>query len=245
MKELSENIRASAKVLDLHVGKRLKQRREKLSLGQADLGDMIGISYQQVQKYERGDNKIPASRLYQISQVLRVSTDYFYEGVDFSNGDSNPKLKNHLCVERTKPLNILLVEDNPTDEMLTRNALSECNAETKIYAVHDGAQALDFLKNRSNTDVFFEPDIVLLDLNIPKVMGLDIVKEMKRDRNLQDIPVIVLTNSTNPEDMSRSYKSNVSGFVCKSFDVKEFNRKINLIVEYWASVAVLPSMQEA
>jgi len=227
--------------LDSHVGRRLKQRREKLGLSQTELSNLLDISYQQVQKYERGENKIPAGRLYQLANALKVTPDYFFEGAKLSS--DGPQRKKYLQLERERPLNILIVEDNPVDEMLTRDAITASGLEAKIFVVHDGGQAMDYLKNQDSLDYSDRTDIVLLDINIPKRNGLEVLKEVKRDRTIQHIPIIMLTNSINPEDMEASYKQNASGYVSKSFNVAEFNDKIALIVGYWSKVAVLPSMQ--
>jgi len=227
--------------LDCYVGKRLKFRREKLGFSQTELSDLLDISYQQVQKYERGENKIPAGRLYQLANALKVTPDYFFEGAKLSNPE--PEKKKYLQLERQRPLNVLVVEDHPVDEMLTRDAIATSSLEASIFVVHDGAQALEYLKNQDSLNYQQRPDIVLLDINIPKRNGLEVLREVRRDRTIQHLPVIMLTNSINPEDMEASYKQNASGFVSKSFNVAEFNEKIALIVDYWSKVAVLPSMQ--
>lgn len=227
--------------LDYHVGKRVKARREKLGLNQAELGDMIGVSYQQIQKYERGENKIPAGRLYQIANFLNVNTDYFFQGIKFSE-DKDSK-KGYLNIVRKNNLNILLVEDNPADEMLTMEALSHAKCKNNVFVVHDGFQAMQYLRKHGEYSDVESPDIIILDLNIPRKSGLEVLKDIRRDRDFLGVPIVILTNSISPKDLDESYKYNISGYVSKSFDIDEFNRKIDLIVSYWTNVAILPSMQ--
>jgi len=227
--------------IDVYVGERLRQRRKALGLSQGDLGEMVDLSLQQIQKYEQGTNRIAASKLYEFSQVLRVPITYFYDGVDNAAISDNTG-SNIISFKRKRPLAILLVEDNAADEVLTRMALEECTVASEIFAVHDGAEALQFLRNKKKANTFPRQDVILLDLNIPKVDGMAVLKEIKRDREVDDIPVIVLTNSISRQEMLDAYKKGASGFMTKSFNVEEFNKNISLLVEYWSSVLVLPSM---
>ncbi len=227
--------------LDVQIGKQLRKRREKLSFSQTDLANILKISYQQIQKYEKGDNKIPAGRLFQFAKLLKVTPDYFFEGIVLKKDEVQEK--KYLQLERSQSLNILLVEDNPVDEMLTLDAIKTSKSDSNIVLLHDGVQAIEYLKNLEDLAVKKRPDIILLDINIPKRNGLEVLKEIKRDRRVKHIPVIILTNSINPKDMQLSYQYNACGFVNKSFNIDDFNRKIALIIDYWASVAILPSMQ--
>lgn len=228
--------------IDLYVGERLRERRKHLGLSQSALGKMVGLSLQQIQKYEQGVNRIAASKLYEFSQAIGVPINYFYDGVENIQDGKEEEHNGQISFIRKKPLAILLIEDNAADEVLTRKALEECEDENVVYSVHDGAEALQFMRNKKNINVFPRPDVVILDLNIPKLDGMSVLREIKRDRELQDIPVIILTNSINREEMLDAYRNQASGFICKSFDVKEFYRTINSLVKYWATVTILPSM---
>ena len=227
--------------IDLHVGQRLKKRRERLGLKQNGLAKQLNVSYQQIQKYEKGENKIPAGRLYQIAQILRVDIDHFFIGLEKEDASSTLKF---LCTERTTPLNILLVEDDSIDQMLTRNALEACDFDNRVYIIHDGEAALDFLRHRVNED-FPRPDIILLDLNIPRRDGFYVLRELNRDKELKDIPTIVLTNSNDPEHMYRGYQHNISGYVAKTHNIENYYRNIAVLVEYWSAISILPSMQNS
>jgi chemotaxis family two-component system response regulator Rcp1 len=229
--------------LDVQIGRQLRKRREKLSFSQTELAKILKVSYQQIQKYEKGDNKIPAGRLFQFAKALKVTPDYFFEGVVLKQDKIEDK--KYLQLERKQSLNILLIEDNPVDEMLTLDAIKTSKSDTNIMLLHDGVQSIEYLKNIENLSLKERPDIILLDINIPKRNGIEVLKEIKRDRRTKHIPVIILTNSINTQDMQISYQYNACGFVSKSFNVDEYNRKIALIIDYWANVAILPSMQAA
>lgn len=229
--------------INVYVGQRLRQRRKQLNLSQEGLAQMLDISSQQIHKYESGLNRISASMLFTCSKLLHVPITYFYEGLHLNNNKTSAQTVHHLCCERSVPLSILMVEDNPVDEMLVRYALEKCNYETTLLTIHDGTEALQFLRGKKDFGSFARPDIILLDLGIPKRNGIEILKEIKHDRDLLDIPVIVLTNSINPDDMFRSYRMGASGFISKSFDVNEFNKNIVALVDYWSKAMILPSMQ--
>ena len=179
--------------------------------------------------------------MFLLAKALKVTPDYFFDGANLLL--SEKKHKQYLQIERARPINILVVEDNPVDEMLTRDAITESKVDARVFVVHDGSQALKYLKKQEEMP-FLGTDIILLDINIPKRNGLEVLKEIKRDRTMQHIPVVILTNSINPDDMEDSYKLNASGYVSKSFKITEFNEKIALILDYWSKVAILPSMQD-
>ncbi len=229
--------------VDAYVGNRLRQLRKKHMLSQARLASMVGLSHQQIQQYEIGANRVAASTLYDFSNILNVPVAYFYEGyVPSRCAEPHEEVVRAISMKRTSPLAILLIEDDAADEVLARNALESCRLETRVHAVHDGIEALEFLRNKRHINSFPRPDLVLLDLNIPKMDGYSVLKEIKNDREVRDIPVVVLTNSINLQEMLDAYRAGASGFYVKSFDVEEFNHYIDVLVQYWSTVA-LPSMQ--
>lgn len=236
-----EKIKKISNELDFYVGRKLKARREKLGLNQADLAELIGVSYQQIQKYERGENKIAAGRLFQIADVLKVSTDFFFQGNNFFVEKESEN--NFLNIKRTKPLNILLVEDNPVDEMLSMEAFKQADFPVNIFVVHDGNQVIQYLRKTGEFESAQSPDLVVLDVNISKRSGCEVLKEIRRDRTLNGMPVIILTNSISPKDFTDLYQYNISGYISKTFDAEEFYKKVNSIVNYWHDTVVLPSMQ--
>ncbi|MCP5361372.1 MAG: response regulator [Hyphomicrobiales bacterium] len=226
--------------VDVYVGNRLRALRKKHKLSQAALAGMVGLSHQQIQQYEIGANRVAASMLYEFSRIMNAPISYFYEGFSEELLTENQEKADTLSMRRTAPLNILLVEDDAADEVLLRTALESCSHASNVYAVHDGAEALDFLRSKQHAHIFPSPDIVIMDYNIPKINGFSLLKELKQDRQLQHIPVVMFTNSLDPQVMRDAYQAHVSGFFLKSFDIEEFNRYIEVLVDYWHTT-ILPT----
>lgn len=229
--------------VDVFVGQKLKDYRCKLGWTLHDLGEKLEVSYQQIHKYEQGQTKIPASSLYRLSKIFSASPNCFFEGF---NPDENMDLlksdSDTINIQDTKKMNILLIEDNSSDEFLFRKALEESEHPHNLYTLHDGEQALDFLRRKRILAGFPRPDIIILDLNLPKMNGHSILRAIKQDRGIQDIPVIILTSSLSKKDMISVYRNHASGYICKSFDFKTFKKNILIALHYWAQVVVLPHL---
>lgn len=130
---------------------------------------------------------------------------------------------------------ILLVEDNAGDVRLTREALREADVSVELTAVPDGEQALAFLRDGAQ-----RPDLVLLDLNLPKKNGLEVLEEVKGDPELRGIPVIMLTTSSSSRDIAACYDRGVNCYVVKPLDLDDFTRLVRAINSFWFEVAELP-----
>lgn len=225
--------------IDNYIGSKIRNHRKKLGLSQVDLANLLNVSHQQIQKYEQGLTRISVSMLYEISRIMGVTPGFFYEGFQ---AHAVHTVQDIISPERPKSLHVLLVEDNASDEILARKALEACASDVAIsvHAVHDGAEALRLLRGQHMSTPVLMPDIILLDLNIPKKQGMEVLKEIKNDRELRHIPVIVLTHSINAAEMYETYKLYASGYIVKSFDIKRFNSDISKMVGYWATMVVLP-----
>ncbi len=131
---------------------------------------------------------------------------------------------------------ILLVEDNPEDAELTMLALKKENLANKVYLVEDGAEALDYIyaegeySDRESKD---RPKVILLDLKLPKIDGLEVLKKIKEDKSTRMIPVVVLTSSREEEDMVKSYNYGVNSYIVKPVDFEKFMRSISDLGLYW------------
>jgi CheY-like chemotaxis protein len=139
--------------------------------------------------------------------------------------------------------NILLVEDNEDDVEITRMALSEAKLNQTLHVCIDGEEALDFLYNRNKfscKDNNPRPDLILLDINMPKVNGLEVLKIVKQDDKLKHIPVIMLTTSQKDEDIIASYDSHANSFIQKPVDYDRFVEVIKGINAYWSSAIIPP-----
>jgi CheY-like chemotaxis protein len=133
---------------------------------------------------------------------------------------------------------ILMVEDDPKDVELTLTALEEYNLANEVIVTHDGAQALDYLycRNGYKTRTSGNPAVMLLDLKLPKVDGLEVLKQVKSDEQLRVIPVVVLTSSKEEKDMVASYKLGVNAYVVKPVDFHDFVNAIKELGVFWAVI---------
>lgn len=138
------------------------------------------------------------------------------------------------------PVEILLVEDNPGDILLTREALSEAKVLNNLHVVRDGDEALAFLYREGEYADAPEPDLILLDLNLPRRSGREVLEEIKEDSRLRLIPVVILTTSTNEEDILRSYDLHANCYITKPLDLDQFVKVVRSVEDFWFSIVTLP-----
>ncbi len=138
------------------------------------------------------------------------------------------------------PIDVLLVEDSREDVELTLHALQAAKIRNRVQVARDGAEALDVLYRRGAYHDAPTPDLILLDLNLPKVNGREILEEIKRDERLGRIPVIVVTSSQAEEDVARSYRLHANAYVTKPIDPAVFLRAVNAIGRFWLEIVRLP-----
>jgi len=143
-------------------------------------------------------------------------------------------------VERNGPIEILLVEDNPGDVRLTKEALKEGKVYSNLHTVKDGVEAMDFLRREGKYSSVPRPDIILLDLNLPKKDGREVLQEIKTDDELKRIPVVVLTTSKAEEDVLRTYDLHANCYVTKPVDLEKFMVVVKTIDSFWLTVVTLP-----
>jgi two-component system, chemotaxis family, response regulator Rcp1 len=142
--------------------------------------------------------------------------------------------------DESPPVEILLVEDNPGDFRLTQEALHEGKVYNNLHWAKDGVDALDFLKRRGKHANAPRPDIILLDLNLPKNDGREVLSEIKQDDDLKAIPVVILTTSQAEEDVLRSYDLHANCYVTKPVDLEKFIVVVQSIDRFWLTVVTLP-----
>jgi len=138
-------------------------------------------------------------------------------------------------------LEILLVEDNEGDIQLTIEAFKEAKIRNQIKVVRDGEEALDYLRKQGNYTNVPSPDIILMDINLPKIDGKEVLSTMKNDPALKIIPVIMLTTSSADADIHESYANHANCYVVKPVDLDKFMDVIRSIEDYWVSIVKLPS----
>lgn len=139
-----------------------------------------------------------------------------------------------------KTIDILLVEDNPGDVELTREALEISKMKNNLYVAENGEEAMDFLLKKGKYADAPKPDLILLDLNLPKKDGREVLKEIKTDKNLLRIPVVILTTSEAEEDVLKTYDLHANCYITKPLDLERFIHVVKNIKEFWMSIVVLP-----
>lgn len=142
-----------------------------------------------------------------------------------------------------KPAIILLAEDDPGDQELTRRALEQSKIRNELYVVEDGEEALDYLLRRGkyqNPTSSPKPDLMLLDLNMPKMDGKQLLEQMRADPSLRRIPVVALTTSKQENDIIRTYDLGANSYIVKPVDIDQFVSAIKVLEDYWFQIVVLP-----
>jgi chemotaxis family two-component system response regulator Rcp1 len=140
-----------------------------------------------------------------------------------------------------KHVEILLVEDNPGDVRLTREALRDAKVRNTLHVVSDGMEATSFLWRQGKHANAPRPDLILLDLNLPKKNGRELLAEIKLDPHLKTIPIVVLTTSAAEEDILRSYELNANCYITKPVGLDEFLKVIRAIDNFWLAIVKLPT----
>ena len=139
-----------------------------------------------------------------------------------------------------RPINLLLVEDSPTDQLMTREALEHAKVLLNLHVVEDGIQTMDFLRRTGKFAAAPRPDLILLDLNLPRKDGREVLSEIKSDPALKKIPVVVLTTSKAAEDIAHAYGAHANCFITKPVGFANFNEVMRSIEKFWFTVASLP-----
>jgi chemotaxis family two-component system response regulator Rcp1 len=142
-----------------------------------------------------------------------------------------------------KPVDILLVEDSPTDVLLAQEALEQAALRNTLHVVSDGVEAMLFLRRMAPYTEAVRPDLILLDLNLPRKDGREVLEEIKSDPILKRIPVVVLTTSQAEEDILKAYGLHANCYVPKPVDFEQFTDVVRAIESFWFSVALLPKIE--
>ena len=139
-----------------------------------------------------------------------------------------------------RPREILLIEDSPSDADLAREALGQGKILNNLHFVEDGVEAMKFLRRKEPYLRVPRPDLILLDLNLPKKTGVEVLTEIKNDQSLKLIPVVILSTSAAQEDIIQSYSLHANCYITKPVDFVQFTKVIRLIEEFWLAVVQLP-----
>ena len=140
-----------------------------------------------------------------------------------------------------KPIQILLVEDNEGDILLTKEALTEGKIVNDVHVVRDGWEAMQFLKKEEGFEHAVTPDLILLDVNLPRLDGHEVLEKIKNDKELKMIPVVMLTTSSSASDILKSYGNHANCYITKPVEIDDFMSTVSGIEDFWISIVQLPS----
>lgn len=238
-KPAPQDLKGDSPSIDQYVGQKLRDFRRRAGITLFELAERVGISHQQIHKYELGQTKISTGMLYKFCTIFAVSPNSFFEGFNFEaslldQGEDISESKN------INKINVLLIDDSAEDQFLFRRALEECCASINIYSIHDGEEFFRIVKTKANITNIPVPDIIFLDLNMPKIDGNSLLKSIKQNRELQYIPIIVLTGSISRKDVISAYRNCASGYMRKSFDYETFKENLKTALAYWTKAVILP-----
>ena len=145
-----------------------------------------------------------------------------------------------MKTSEVRPIEILLVEDSPSDAEFTVEALKEAKVRNHLSLVEDGVQAMEFLRRQGQYTKAPRPDLIMLDLNLPRKDGREVLAELKADANLKMIPVVVLTTSRAEEDVLRAYQLHANCYITKPVDFQQFLNVVRAIESFWLFIVTLP-----
>jgi CheY-like chemotaxis protein len=144
-------------------------------------------------------------------------------------------------MERGRPIEILLVEDNPADVRLIREAFKDGKVANVLHTVEDGVEAMAYLRRENTYATATRPDLILLDLNLPRKDGREVLAEIKADGNLKRIPVVILTSSKAEEDVFKTYNLHANAYVAKPVFLEQFIEAVRSIEHFWLAIVKLPA----
>lgn len=237
---LGYDVKASRlKPIDKFIGMQLRKERKKRKMSLTDVSENLGISYQQLQKYEQAKSRVSVSTLYTLAELygLEMSNFFLTVGKELSAYDGRRSV---ICGgTEMRDINILVAEPDPADEALIRCAMEDIDSLNLLF-VHDGLQSLEVLKYKTLCPNFPKPNVVFIDPFIAKRDGISVLKELKRDDRTKEIPVVMLTNVIDSGLVERAYKFGVSGYILKTQNQELFKESITNCIKYWTKTVVAP-----
>lgn len=228
---------------DKNIGARIRMRRKEQNINLMKLANLLGLSYQQVQKYESGNSKITVDKLLFISHLLNTPIEYFIQDVDVNQLSFGIPISSDIVPPyRMEPMEVMLVEDNPLDISTFQEIALSSNIIKKVRVMHHADDALPFLQNTHHNPNHRLPDMVFLNIAIASVDGLALLKRIKENQELRHIPIIALTESVHKEDLERAYKLGIASYILKRGSVLEQAERLKKIFDYWGNIVALQHM---
>lgn len=210
------------------IGTTVRLKRTALGLSQKTFAEKSNLHATYVSELEKGARNLSVKALSQIASALNMTVSEL-----FTHAET-------IARAYASPLTILLVEDNKPDVRLIEQALERKSPPPLCHVVSDGATAVQFLKRKGDFKKYPVPDLIILDLNLPKKSGAEVLAELKADSKLKKIPVVIFSTSSAMDDIQKSYDMNANCFITKPTDVDEFFSTISTIHDYWFSTVQLP-----
>jgi len=208
----------------------LKERRVELGVSQAELATRAGLHRTYISEVERGAQNITIETLSKIADALETTVLVLMEDATNASRIS------------ADPIEIVLAEDNPADVHIIERCLKSSKIPNNLTVLRDGKKAIDYLNGEGENKDVRVPDLIFLDLHLPKINGFEILEQLKSTARLRQVPIVVLTNSESSVDISKCYELYANTFVTKPATQKEFQDAINKVLDYWFGVATLPSL---
>lgn len=230
------------KMVYTYIGQRIRERRKILKLNQSQLAELMGFSYQQMQKYETGSSNISAGKLLWFAKILNVPPSYFYDGLNVDDTIGKRIETSVIQKTRTEKLRVLLVDDNPADVVLFKKALSCCKEQAELHVIYEADQVMDFLQHHALKYSQRLPDVIMLELSLPKVSGFELLRSIKKFSKTAELPVVILTHSISIRDLMDSYRQGAAGFIQKSVNLEEYSECLEIVLKYWSKAVALPVM---
>lgn len=206
----------------------VRNRRIELGLSQAQLAERAELHRTYISEVERGTQNLTIETMARLADALDTSIMSLMEAANLAGQ------------VHANPLEILLAEDNEADVHLVERSLAAINVSTRLHVVMDGQEVMEFLERRGKHVEAPSPDLILLDLNLPRKSGHEILAELKSSTEFKHLPIVILTTSNSSMDLSKSYELHANTYVTKPPNRKEFQEAIAKVVDYWSGVARLP-----
>ncbi|MCA9801539.1 MAG: response regulator [Cyanobacteria bacterium HKST-UBA02] len=211
------------------LSKTIRKRREELGLSQTELAERAGLHRTYICNIERGTQNLSLESLNNIARSLDIPVARLI-------GEAE-----EAAEEKSGLIRILLIEDNPADVFVFKRCLKNSSHRTSLSVVDSGLKAFELIRKVGDKPRTSLAEIVFLDLNLPGKSGHDLLKAFKQNESLRHIPVVILTTSSNPQDVKKTYGSYANSYLSKPVDPAEFERSINSVLDYWFGTSALPS----
>lgn len=203
----------------------IRERRLELGLSQSELSSKAGLHRTYISEVERGTQNLTIETLGKLADALATSVLLLMEDASRATRFTDSAIQ------------ILLAEDSAADIHMVERSLKASSLSTVLTVITDGRETIDYLTQKEPAEL---PDLILLDLHLPRKNGYEILREIKADKRLKHIPVVVLTNSESNIDVSKSYELHANSFITKPVSQKKFQEAILKVLDYWFGLASLP-----